>query len=447
VISQFLCVLALALALLAGRRSLGAGLIATLALGFFYGIIRANVPETYSHLLFDAAVAGLYAACLFKPLSDSDRVAVHDTLVWLALLIGWPVLLFLVVRRQDFLVELVGLRASIFFLPFILFGARLGTADLRRIALALAGLDVLVCALGAVQYFVGIEPFFPHSDVTDLIYRSKDLAGRTAYRIPSSFVNAHAYAGTLVQTLPFIGGAWLQRGDRAWERVVWPVAIASVLVAVFMSAVRTHWLIAVVLVLIITFSGRLASGRSLRWLVVVALIAWVVATHERLQRFTTLGESGFLPERITGSVNAEALDLMARYPMGNGFGGGSGSSLPYFLQDRVVNQVGLENEYVRIAMEQGLPGLFLWLLFALWIASRGPGRGGYPWARGRRLAWAASCLALGAATTGTGMLTAIPQTPLMMLLVGWTLRNGPVADEAPADEEEMAGAIVEAGGQ
>lgn len=432
---------ALAASFALARRSLTDGLIFVMTMGFAYGFIRANAPGLASYLLFDAAVAGLFAAMILAPAPDSERGALHDVTIWLALLIGWPLLLFVFFRRQDFLIELVGLRANVFLLPFMVIGARLRGNDLRRLALALAILDIAACAFGLAQYYFGIQPFLPENEATELIYRSHDLVGYTQHRIPSSFINAHAFAGTLVLTLPFIGGAWLQRRRHTWERFLWPVAIAAVLLSVFMSATRTHTLSAVALVIVITFSGRLTSMRSIRWVVVLLMIVWVVAVEERFQRFTTLAEGEFLNLRLRSSINAEAFDLMAQYPMGNGLAGG-GTNVPYFFEDRHVTQVGLENEYVRIAMEQGLPGLFLWLLFVIWILARGPGRGGYPWARGRRLAWVAGGIMLVGGLTGTGMLSAIPQSSLLLLLLGWVGRRGPVVDEDADDEEPSASSAV-----
>ena len=53
---------------------------------------------------------------------------------WLIVLIAWPMLLF-VMPWQDPLIQLVGLRGSIFLLPFILLGARLTGDDVYKLAL------------------------------------------------------------------------------------------------------------------------------------------------------------------------------------------------------------------------------------------------------------------------------------------------------------------------
>ena len=125
----------------------------------------------------------------------------EDIRNWLTVLIAWPIVLF-AMPWQDPLIQLVGLRGSIFLLPFILLGARLTGDDVYKLALWFSVLNLAAGgARRASSSLVGIEQFFPRNAVTDMIYRSKDLANYTAYRIPSSFSNAHAYAATMVLTI------------------------------------------------------------------------------------------------------------------------------------------------------------------------------------------------------------------------------------------------------
>ena len=180
-ISLYLCLLSFALCYWAGRRSLVSGLVAVLGVGYFYGLTRANVPETYSHFIFDAGVVGLYATQLFRKLSPSQELRVAPLRPWLEFLVGWPLLLFLV-PMQPLLVQVVGLRGNIFLLPFILLGARLDGDERYRLALWIAGLNIVAFGFAGAEYFLGIERFFPHTQVTDLIYRSNDVMGYTAYR-------------------------------------------------------------------------------------------------------------------------------------------------------------------------------------------------------------------------------------------------------------------------
>src|SRR6266581_857105 len=111
-----LCILSLIAVFFCGRRSIGCGLVALLVVGYAYGILRANLPTTASHFIFDAAVLGFYAATFMSPLASQDWYRSLSLRPWLLVLILWPAALFFV-PVQDWMVQLVGLRGAVFFLP------------------------------------------------------------------------------------------------------------------------------------------------------------------------------------------------------------------------------------------------------------------------------------------------------------------------------------------
>ncbi len=399
----------------AGRRSLVAGLCVLFTIGYAYGIIRANRLDGFSHLLFDAALLGAYAAGFQRRFSAEERARLDVLRTWLYVMIAWPVVLFFA-PTQDVLVELVGLRGNVFMLPCMLIGARLHRDDLLKVGLWLAVLNIAAGVFAAVEFVVGIEPFFPRNAVTELIYRSGDLAGFTAYRLPSTFANAHSFAGTMVGTLPLLIGTWMQPIARR-RRLLVSIAIGVSVLSIFASGARLPVVLLFVLGVVILFSGHVGISHKFRWLLVAAAVAYVVSGEERLQRFLTLRDPEFLTERISGSVNLGFLEVANEYPLGNGLGGG-GTSIPYFLQDRVRRAAGIENEYARILLEQGIPGLVIWVLFLAWLFTRqtnGPG----PWFLARRLGWFWCLGSFATGTLGTGLLTAIPGTALLLLTTGW----------------------------
>lgn len=405
---------------LAGRRALWLGLAMLLGVGYVYGIWRANVPGIVAYMVFDAAVLGLYASQLFTVAGALERRRVQQLRLWLMLLVAWPVLLFalfLLAPDNHPLVELVGLRANVFLLPFLLLGARLSSDELDHLGIALGCMNLAAVGFGVVQFFYGIDAFFPRNEVTEIIYKSRDVAGWTAYRIPSSFSSAHAFAGTLVMTVPMVFGAWVHPHARPWVRHLLAVALVASFFGVFMAAARQHMILAVLLGAVLTFSKELTGGQRVRWAIGAALVVYLVAGDVRLQRFTTLGDTEALTERVQGSVNDDFFTLMTSYPLGNGLAGG-GTSIPHFLRDDAKPAVGLENEYARIMLEQGLPGLVLWLVFVAWVVTAVPRRRA-PWVAARRLAWVACCTAFASGLIGTGMLTSIPQTCVMLLMAGW----------------------------
>lgn len=416
--TALLCVGAFIACLLAGNRSLRAGLLVLLGIGYGYGILRANLPDVWTYLMFDAGVIGLYAAQLWKPIPLETRLRIHDLRLWMVALMAWPILLFIISPGSEPLVELVGLRANIFLLPFLLLGAKLTTDDLTSMAVVIAVMNIAVVSVGVVEFFVGLESFFPRNEVTEIIYKSKDLVGRTAYRIPATFSSAHAFAGTMVMTLPILVGAWTQPHRRRWELPLLGAAIVVTLSGIFMSAARVHMVTAAVLMATVTVTGGLRGRQWLRWAFAVVLVGYVVAGDERLQRFTTLADAEFLAERWSGSVNEGFFALLGEYPLGNGLAGG-GTSVPYFLRGSWQPGPTMESEYARIALELGLPGLLLWVLFIFWLMTRTPGRVRDSWLLGRRLAWVATGMTFAAGLIGIGMLTSVPQTILMLLGAGW----------------------------
>ncbi len=290
-------------------------------------------------------------------------------------------------------------------------------------------LNLAAAALAGVQFIVGVEPFFPRNAVTDTIYRSKDLANYTAYRIPSFFSSAHAYAGTMVMSIAVIGGAWVQGHHGKWQPRLMSAALLVSMLAVFMSATRLNALMLFALVLTTVFTGKLPGAYRLRWLILLIAVGYFVGGDERLQRFRTLQDPEFLADRLSGSLNLSFFELLGRFPLGNGLGGG-GTSVPYFLQDRIRNVVVMENEYARILLELGIPGLLLWTAFIVWVFTRSYVRRTDMFYFGRRLAYVACAGGFATGVIGLGLFTSVPMTVLLLLLTGWIVV--PEIDFAPS---------------
>ncbi len=427
------CSLAFVLSFLAGRRSLAAGISAVLGIGYFYGIVRANFPDPWSHFIFDAATVALYLTQLFRPQTPEVTRDSRSVLLWFAVLCAWPVLM-LFVPLQDALVQLVGLRGNMFLLPFLLLGARLQREDIGRIAKTLAVLNLIAFAVTAVEYTIGIEPFFPHNINTEIIYRSADVGTSDQFRIPSIFTGSHVYAGTMVLSLPFILGSWASAGAvRRGRQMLLLLAAATAVLGVFAAASRVHTVVLVGVMIAAFCSSSIGRGARASLLTVSGVIALVVFAQKRLQRFTTLEDTDAVSQRVNGSVNSSFWDLVTQYPLGNGLGGG-GTSLPYFLEDRVRDRVVMENEYARIVLEQSVIGLCLWVTFVGWLITRRfTAAARTNWGLGEHLAWVACVLYFGSAVIGTGLLTSIPQTVLMLLCAGWVGSRRP-AQWARLDE-------------
>jgi hypothetical protein len=420
------CIAAFTASFLLGRRSVVAGLGAVLTIGYLYGILRANYLDTYAHFIFDAGVMGFYLA-VFPGRLRAAKGPAGQLKRWVMLLIGWAGLMFLLPLQHP-LIQLVGLRGNAFLVPFLLVGSWLQGRDLARLVLIMAALNLLALGFAVAEYIVGVPAFFPVNGVTDIIYRSNDVAGYTAYRIPACFANAHCFAGTMVGTFPWLVGGLVQPGQRWWQRGLLLLGIGAALLGVFLTATRVGPVLLFFLVLVATFTGGLRGGHLVAWLLLLCAIAYVVSGEERMQRFLTLQDSEAVLSRVEGSVNVTFLDLLLRYPMGNGLGAG-GTSIPFFLQGLIRDPVGMENEYSRLLLEQGVVGLGLWVGFIAWALSRPALPRGSPWQLGWRLLWCASLGSFLLAVLGVGLMTSIPQTVLLFLGVGFVAvpRSSPAA--------------------
>lgn len=399
------------------RRSLVRGIICVLGAGYVFGIVRANLPQLGSYFIFDGAVVGLYAAQMKQITGPFHALDGQRLKHWFLLLTLWPLLLFFI-PQQDLVVQLVGLRGNIFLLPFILIGARLNKEQIYQLGLAMAGLNLSAFAMGVLEYIFGIQRFFPHNAITDIIYRSNDVGSMDAFRIPSLFSNAHTFAAMMVISLPWIVGAWVQRHRKSWHKNLFLVGLLAAMLGVFMSAVRTHFVVLLVLITVFTFSSRLRPVYRVGWIMVLLLVGYVVSTNDRMQRFTTLDNANVITSRIGWSVNSTLLEAVTHFPFGVGLGGG-GTSIPYFLQDRVNMPIAVESELGRIQLETGMIGTVAWIGFVLWIFTRPKAHRRDPWLLGLRLAWFACATFVAMGLIGIGLLTTIPCTAVFLMLLGW----------------------------
>ena len=192
-----------AVVLVATFRSLGLGFLAAIAIGYFHGVIRANILSVFTTFMLDAGVLGLYLGDFAGRSRWPDRVGSGPARLFVLFLIVWPTCLFLI-PVNHFLVQCVGLRACIWFLPVILIATRLTTADLAVLTRGFAVLNVMALAAGVYVYLYGVEALYPMNAVTVTIYKSTDVVGSKYHRVPSIFLNSHGYGGTMLYTLPFL---------------------------------------------------------------------------------------------------------------------------------------------------------------------------------------------------------------------------------------------------
>ena len=403
--------------LVRARVGLASGLESLLAVGYAYGIVRANFPDGRSHFAFDAALLGLYLGYFSRQREVRAKDQTRPATFWLKALLALPFLYFLIPIQHP-LIQLVGLRSLVLFIPLLLLGARLELEDLARLARTVAVLNAVAVAFGLAEIVWGVERFYPRNTVTSLIFKSTDVGADRALRIPATFSSAHAFGGTLAGTLPLLLGSWshLSRGLR--ERMFLLVATGVTTFGVFMSGARQPVVLALVLLAAAAFSSTLSLRRKVALAMGAALVTLLVSSSERFQRFLTLRDTAFVEERVQGSVNLEFLDIIWDHPVGVGLGRAAGTSIPFFLEDLAEPPIGIENEFARIALEIGLPGLIIWVAFIFWSLSRRLGWVPPGWRLALRLVWLFVALTWATALIGTGTLISIPGTSFLLLYTG-----------------------------
>src|SRR5207249_11202302 len=108
-LSLLICIFAFTGTFVLTRRSLVWGMAACVGFGYMFGVLRANILDTFSFLMWDAWVLGLYAS-YFSAQRTSEEIARTATLrLWVGVLFLWTVVRMLVLV-EDHLIQLVGLR-------------------------------------------------------------------------------------------------------------------------------------------------------------------------------------------------------------------------------------------------------------------------------------------------------------------------------------------------
>jgi hypothetical protein len=388
------------------------------AVGYFNGVIRANYLGIYTMFMFDAAVLGLYVGFFAVQPQRAAGVWSGSAVPFVLFLIAWPALLSLI-PVNNILIQFVALRATVWFLPVLLIARRLTAADLTVMARGLAVLNLVALAAGVYVYQYGVESLYPMNAVTRLIYRSNDVSGYNYHRIPSTFLSAHAYGGTMLLSLPFllegVIGVRVRRIDRC-------LAVAGVIAAaggLLMCAARYPMVVFGVMLAIALVLTRFSLTVATLAGVLVGVGLLVAGTSARLQRASTLQDTEMLAARAYSSANASFLQLLWDYPLGAGMGSAFGTSIPYFLADAAPEVIGLENEFCRILVDQGWVGLGGWLVFLGWLCVRPPSdRPRGPWRLGVVFMYSLTLATWTTAFTGTGTLSAIPGTVLLLTQMG-----------------------------
>lgn len=334
-IGIFLCILAFGLTNAMTRRSLGAGLVALMTVGYAYGLIRARVPDGGTHFIFDAALMGLYARAFSGLISAEMRLRTETATWWTLGLMAWPIICMFYAPlvtddAQPLIIQLVGLRGAVLMLPCLVLGARLKRADFDILAPALAVLNLVALAFALLEYFFGIETFIPHNAVSDIIYESTVItnSGEAFLRIPSTFLSSHAYGGMMTLSVAYIAHG-LEMAGRA--RLLCLAGLGAAILGVFMCGSRLPVVELTLATIYVLGSFRMRSSTVFAFALTALAVSYVVVNFERFQRFETLSDPDAVRSRISMSVNMSFFEILNAYPLGAGLASGFGTSVPYFL--------------------------------------------------------------------------------------------------------------------
>jgi len=400
------------------RKSLGDGLGLLLLIGSLYGIARCRVFDGFIHFLFDASVLGVYVGA-YPRLVSAKTETVLRLRRWILTLAILPVLLIFMspfMDAQPVLIQLLALRPILLFLPLLLLGASVAPAEIHRLAGWAVAVAIGTGVVALAEYLIGVEPFFPVNDASRIIYMSRDIGEARAFRIPATFSSAHAYGGTMVGLVPLL--VLLLDDERTWMRILTMAALCVAALGVFACAARLPFIGLLLVFATIVLRGVRRTGIRAGAVAVIALLALMVPRADRLQRFESLSDPEYVSSRAEISLNAGLVDTILEQPLGRGLGSAVGTSIPYFLADEAKPQIGLESEFARIGIEQGLAGLGLWLAFAGALLLRNPKslvRFGGVADVGM---WVYCIFSWASGLIGSGFLSAIPGTMLLMIYMG-----------------------------
>jgi len=397
------------------------GLCCMAGWGYFHGILKAHYVGSGGHFIFDAATIGLYLGFLIsKPKEyEWDRVCIVKP--WVYLLIGWNLFMALV-PVQHYLIQIVGLRGNIFWHPMILVGAMMDRQALKALAYTLSGLNLAALGFGLAEFFIGVDAFVPQNEATEIVFNSVDIAGGHM-RIPSIFMNAHSYGGTMVGSMPWLIGelaAQFETNERNKRgKILLTLGMVSACIGVFMAGPKTPIIFLGVIVGYLAISGKMNRALLLAMCLLGLVVGFVITQSERFQRYSELADVDQVIFRLGYSLNLGFFETIEKYPMGYGMGSG-GTSIPFFLQHLLTDRIWIENEWARIILEQGVVGLILLTAFFAWLATKRFAKD-LPNLLLKGLLRFFSIALFATSFVGVGLFSSLPGTAMFLLGIGYCL--------------------------
>jgi len=222
--------------------------------------------------------------------------------------------------------------------------------DARRILNAFVIASILPMLYGYYQYFTGTG----HAHAG---------AFYTGKRIDSFLYQWNAYGEFLSIEICAATMLFLQK-NRRWIRIGLLAAICSMFISLVLSLNRASW-ISLCFAAIVSMTFYIKKIK-LKWIIlgsVVLFLAFgsvVVSRFEELQQRSAYGQKNTLVQRAT--LWKRILPLIPEHPLiGHGIGTASVVSEHYLRTEMVPH-----NDYLRLALEAGIPAALLYIWFLLY---------------------------------------------------------------------------------
>jgi len=351
--------------------------------------IFSNSLITFLAALKELALAVLLTTMLNKRMIQWERLSKGDKLFLLNIAI---ILLYFVIPDSVFgvsgglKVRIFGLRASLVTLLLFLVGRYVpyDVAGVTKAIKLLCGVCVLVILFGIVELLFiqrqtlisGLISYnrlkggdLENLGTVDFSY-IVEFGGILVKRMMSFFLSPLGLAYFMIFPFAFVLSAFHQQD--VWERKVLPnplFLLTLIGIAILLSNTRAV-IAACLLIVVIVYSGR----RSYKGFVVLGLFALVIAVSP-LKSIITATTS---LEDPSASAHAFAyvmgVERVLSHPLGIGLGQAGPTSFTIKGAGGLYGQddasVG-ESLYLTIAMERGLPGLGVFIIFVSYIAWTG----------------------------------------------------------------------------
>jgi hypothetical protein len=424
------------------RRGMGHAFGATLTVGCVYGILRAQLNDSASYMVFDAALLGLY---LVGYRSFRGRVVRHARALtgWVVALCALPILLILLspfFDGQPLVIQLLGLRPAMFFVPVLLVGAYFSEREWLDLSRWTAWLALATAVFATAELILGVERFFPMNHASTLIYAAHDIGPGSGLRIPSTFLSAHAYSGTMVGMIPILLRR-LEPGPPTSRVLTWAGLLAASYGALVSGARLPMLIFGAIFLLVVVRSAR-RPGLLVGLISLAGVLALLVTRTEQFKRIETLRDPDAVAERVSSGVNVSVFEAMGEAPLGYGLGMAFGTSIPYFLADVAKPQIGMENEYARIAVEEGVLGVVLWVCFIGWSLSKFPSAANRTQDVVGVAMWVFCAASWLSGLIGVGLLASVPGTVLILSQMGALVARVPREVSASSREHAPVNSAV-----